>query len=108
MTRQQYLKRLEAYNRIIDNLLKETLQLKFKLADELQDLHFEDNKELQAEKELLDLKNLQKNFERLSEEKIDFLREYGAKFTVPAGYNFPLLSEENEEREYKEKNKNFI
>ena len=68
MTRQQYLKRLEAYNRLIDNLLKETLQLKFKLADELQDLHFEDNKELQAEKELLDLKNLQKNFERLSEE----------------------------------------
>ena len=50
MTRQQYLKRLEAYNRLIDNLLKETLQLKFKLADELQDLHFEDNKELQAEK----------------------------------------------------------
>ena len=94
MNRAQYLKRLEAYNKLIDNLLKETLNLKFKLADELQDLHFEDRKELQAEVELLDLKNLQRNYERLKKDKFDFLREYAERFSVPAGYCYPLLSDD--------------
>ena len=105
MTRQQYLKRLESYNKLIDNLLKETLNLKFKLADEIQDFEVEKSKNLKAESELLDLRNLQKNLERLSEEKIKFLQDYGMKFKVPMGYHYPLLQEENQETE---KNKDFI
>jgi hypothetical protein len=96
MNRQQYLKRLETYNNLIDNLLQETLALKYCLADKYQDLNFADKKEIQlnADEELLTLKNLYGNFARLKEEKINFLLEYGMKFKVPAGYYYEPLRDD--------------
>ena len=101
MNRFQYLKRLEVYNNLIDNLLKETIKLKFTLADKFQDLEFEDKKEYEskAANELTELKNLYKNYERLSEEKMNFLKEYGTKFKVPAGYYYEPLVDDPYTRE---------